>query len=972
MSVTNLSKKSKIYKKFAGLVDDRKSKLAKEFHHEIFPMKPDVFEGELALVVKDYANEVLSALIADTSNEKWAVLQYCILLWSESMGKTDPKLDEIIKFSLNAKPEEGMIILVLAMFSSGTFKSFELSLDQQVLFTTAALSLIVSTAPYLYHEIQTIRRNELWAHGGQVFTLALGDRFLPSHFCWTRLRNLVQVLLDGVLKNYMPDLVHHLGYPYASTKSSSPDPRIMEALATPYMNLIVQQPLPAWLSILKFKLHSDIPHDGKANEPYKLIWHSAVGMVCQVALRHAAESDLKLTVVEPKWGWSVLQRWLQDSSFRLFWHEQEDKDIQSLCQILNNVRSDTLQEKGVIRVIHFMRGFVQRCLVNTQNVDWNLICSATIHVFQCILQSINESSISTFEKLALSESFATLFLVIPLTSNPTQFLSQIENIHGTFFVDYIIERWSDITHSAFLLNMNANDNINVSKLEQFNLSNFKIFNELEYFKADEKSMIGDSTWRANWYYPYNLLSLNKQGDKTNDKSAVVYLLMDFFAKSHSIKSSITAKRIICKTQMKMLIRVVLAAWSTQKPQLFEHGTLLMDKYIFNNSTESLELLFNQPDTAAPILFIFDLYVQLQGQSFINKITSTIGSTNSPTTLLLKAIFCTPNDAISSADNLVNEFPIPILDTALYARISKHVLLISDKSMDKQLEFILKYIALYEAHDKEIMSIDNIPLICHSLKSLSLFAYKHASAITTILQHTLLTVHSEHIEIIHASVDLCISLFYTCQLTNAHLSTLVHLLTEQLEEQISILLVDKLLETSRTRLIEKISFSLVEIANASQLQIPLLLPVLHGLHQLSLLPQLDPLVTTPQPQLPYKHQHIGAEMKQLSLVANSTLIHLYHKSDVYEPLTKVPKKCISLPKSILLFTNEHKSRVHVKTLFNSSQLEVIDVHNKSRTQQMPSVQPQSATSPLKKQRVQFKRNPVELVVNALTRYFFKLT
>ena len=107
MSTSNLAgKKSKQYKKFSSIVDDRKSKLAKEFHHEIFPLKPDIFDGDLALVIKDSAIEILAALINDVSVEKWAVLQFCILLWSDSMGKSDSKLDDLVKLALNSKPEE--------------------------------------------------------------------------------------------------------------------------------------------------------------------------------------------------------------------------------------------------------------------------------------------------------------------------------------------------------------------------------------------------------------------------------------------------------------------------------------------------------------------------------------------------------------------------------------------------------------------------------------------------------------------------------------------------------------------------------------------------------------------------------------------------------------------------------------------------------------------------------------------------
>eukprot|EP00834_Sanchytrium_tribonematis_P000298 NODE_6_length_70510_cov_1.054395.p3 type:complete len:982 gc:universal NODE_6_length_70510_cov_1.054395:55118-52173(-) len=978
MSSSNLNlagKKSKQYKKYASQVDDRKSKLAKEFHHEIFPLKADIFEGELALVIKDYAADVLTALIHDNSTEKWAVLQFCILLWSDSMGKTDSKLEDLIKFSIAAKPEDGMPILALTMFSSGTFKTFELNIDQQVAFTSAALSLIVAASPYLYHEIQTIRRNELWAHGGSVFTLALGDRFLPSHFCWTRLRNLVQVLLDSVVKNYLPDLVHHFGYSYSGTKSSSPDPRILESIATPYMNLIVQQPLPAWVSLLKFKLHSDIPHESKFGEPYKLIWNSAVGMVCQVALKHAAESDLKLTVVEPKWGWNVLQRWLQDSSFRLFWHEQEEKDVSTLCQILNNVRSDTLQQAGVSRVLYFLRGIVQRCF-STPNTDWDMICGSCIHVFQSIYSSVHENSTSTMEKIALSESFATVFLVVPLTSNPQSHLNQIENIQGAYFVDYIIERWSDITYSAFLKHMNANEIFNLKALETFSLTNHKLFTESEYFTVEAAQKIGDSQWSSNWYYPYNLL------EKTKLTRETTYLMMDFFAKSQNLKLSVTAKRIIAKTQVKMLFRVVLAAWTNRNASLFDHAEFLVDKYIFGNM-DYLELLFSAPDTAAPVLFIFDILYQLKPKYLVEKLQSI--SSDNFYFKLMAALFASnkKEKAVSVLEDLKSKSQ---LDLSYFWRLGQDLFLYAD-STDLNHEFIinylLKYVLLYEQRDKEISKDENVPLICNSMKLLGLYAVAkfnvkdvqgtHLKHLEDIVSHCLILSRSDNIEIMNSSIDLLYTLTYGCfdvinSISNGDL--LLNILCKMvtaLEEQKRIIIADHDRELIRARLIEKQAFFLVDsccLYKSKSNVVQIILPVLNAISSLEDFSKIEPN--------PFKNAHIANELKTLSAICQSSLIHLYNKTDLYDSNFKeIPQKCISLPKSILLLNNNTTNVIGIKTLFNSSKIQIDDVTERSKKlsfQPLPMTNAPTSPRVNLKEVQYFKRSDTELVKTSLEKYF----
>ena len=894
MSTSNLAgKKSKQYKKFSSIVDDRKSKLAKEFHHEIFPLKPDIFDGDLALVIKDSAIEILAALINDVSVEKWAVLQFCILLWSDSMGKSDSKLDDLVKLALNSKPEDGMPILALAVFSSGTFKSLNLNLDQQVAFTCAALSLIVATAPYLHNEIQSIRRNELWAHGGQIFTLALGDRFLPSHFCWSRCRNIVQVLLDSVLKNYMPDLVQHLGFSYATSKSTAADPRIMDALATPYLNLIVHQPLPQWLSILKFKLHNDFPHESKFGEQYKLIWNSAVGMVCQVALKLACEYDLKLNQSDPKWGWTVLQRWLQDPQFRLFWHDEKDNDVVSCCQILNKIRADTMQPQALNRIIFFVRGLVQRSL--TLQVDWDSICSSAIHVFQSVLLSINENAISTFEKLALSESFATLFLILPFTTTPSLFLSKIENVKSTYFVDYVIERWSDITHSAFIKS-HVED---FPKLELFQLTKFKLYKEQAQFMTTD--LIGDPQWAANWYYPYTILN--------NVSESTSFLMMDFFATGF-LKSSITSKRIICKTQVKMILKIVLQAWATNES--LQPAYTLISKYIFKNNL--FDLLLTAPDTNSPILFLFDLFYQ------INQLPDVQQLSDAPYSNLIKAMYS--NGQTPALESHV--------DTIWFTRITR------DLDLNLSFSFVSKYITLYLANDKEIIKKENASLICTSLKAISLHLYYNKCTIDQVLEHSLIHSHSEDTLIISTSIDV----LYTVLLkspSNANISFILSKSVACLEEQVRILLVDD--DFNRVRLIERIAMFLVEACQYTS-AIDLLVPVLNALHGLSFSQKV--------------------ELKTLSHVACTTFLQLYKNKDG-RILSYLQGNCITTNNAIILAS---KNKLQCHTAFHANDFEIIDttVHSKVllETNPLGPLSPALRTTTKKG----FKRSETELVKQAL--------
>eukprot|EP00835_Amoeboradix_gromovi_P001267 NODE_55_length_26219_cov_0.194908.p1 type:complete len:1033 gc:universal NODE_55_length_26219_cov_0.194908:12494-9396(-) len=1026
VSAATSAKKNKLYKRFAGLVDDRKSKLAKELHHEVFPLKADIFDSEISLVIKDFATDVLAALIQDTSNEKWAVLQFCILVWSDSMGKQDTKIDELIKFSVASKPEDGMPILALAMFSSGTFKSLDLTVDQQVLFTSSALSLIVSAAPHLYHEIQTIRRNELWAHGGQVFTLALGDRFLPSHFCWTRCRNLVQVLLDAVLKHYMPDIVHNLGYSYTSTKSTVPDSRIMEALSTPYMNLFVQQPLPSWLNILKFKLPT-IPE----NLPYKLIWNSAVGICCQVALRHACEVDLKLTVVEPKWGWAVLNKWLVDPSFKLFWNEKIDNDIITICSILKSIKSDVLCQQGVLRVIYFIRGFVQRCLISPTPIDdasWSLIAASAIHVFQCVLSSINEKSIGAFEKLALSETFATCCLIIPLCNDPQSLLLTLNNIQGSLFVDYLIERWSDICYSAFLLNMQP---LQVELLGNFNLTNYKVFNESEYFTTTQP--IGDPAWCSNWYYPYSLLQNSK------NSKGVELVLLDFFARSTtSSTTSAYAKGIICKTIIKMLIRIVYAGWINQTLDI-KHKDDLLRKYIFNDLSS-----FISESTSAPLLQIFDLYYQINPTAFISEI-SKLDAT--PSHLVIQAIYS--NNKKLLADGLLKSINSDSLvyfnrlgrDVFLFNTADSQTILLllinklttntqllqtlqqqetikasalstginkSDKMEKAEKEKLEKELKMQQEKDKEIMN-NHINAVCSSLSTLSLFANRNPSLIHEILNH--LPIHIDLYPISSAIIDL----FYTVvNVSNeSTVTTILQMVVQHIHEQYSLLLADRVNELQRTRLVEKMSLFLVDCCCSLNINTTMLLPVLHVFEQLAKLDEqyptekIDKAVEKEKPlesktvlvektkaaktvQAPLKggmssanisnnskanspllssaspfiNKHVPSELKQISIICIQTLIHLFNRVELYDQSKEIPSKCISLSNSLLL---QSDSTLTLKTIFNNSLFSITCPPLNKIKSRVALVSPQSNTPTKSPTRTRYIRNAEELVIQSLEKY-----